>query len=328
MTGAELVFDTDITLHPDSAVRFVGRAETNGASADDQRLLEAFRLTRPVAVQWTVVSAIGLVLCASFFGAMYTLLTGTSLHPITVTVGTPLEMAVTLAAVTVLVGVVVVVHELIHGACMARYGARTEYGVGVAYFVLPYAYARSEGASYTRNQMLTVLLAPLAAISTIGLLALVITDSSLVLVALAANAAGSIGDCWMAALLLQYTSSVRVAKLPDGRAGFGVYGSPAARTIRPESASAVAAFLYGSVGTFGAIVVVLFSAVLGSLAFGTGNLVIGDPDRLWFLLRHDLHRDGFGATVEVGIPLVFALSSLGGLVAVAGALGRRWLERS
>lgn len=304
------------------------RAETDRASTDDQRLLEAFRLTRPVAIRWTIVSTIGLVLCASLFGAAHTLLTDSSSQPVTVTVATPLEMAATLAVVAVLVGLVVAVHELIHGVCMSRYGARTEYGFGVAYFVLPYAYARSEGANYTRNQMLIVLLAPLVAISVVGLLALAVTDSPLLLVALAANAAGSIGDCWMAALLLQYSSSVRVTELPDGRAGFGIYGSPAERAIRPESARAVAAFLYGIVGTFGTIVVALFAAVLGSLAFGSGNLVIGDPDRLWFLLRHELHRDGFGATVEVGVPLVLALSSIGGLVAVVGSLGRRLLERS
>ncbi|MCU4973399.1 DUF3267 domain-containing protein [Halobacteria archaeon AArc-m2/3/4] len=304
------------------------RAGADGVSMDDQRLLETFRLTRLVAVQWTIVSTIGLVLCASVFGAMYTLLTGASLQPITVTVSTPLEMATTIAVVAAVVGIVVLVHELIHGVCMGRYGTRAEYGVGIAYFVLPYAYARSEGANYTRNQMLVVLLAPLVVISLGGLLALVVTDSTLVLVVLAANAAGSIGDCWMAALLLQYSSSVRVTELPDGRAGFGVYGSPAERAIRLESANAVATFLYGSVGTFGTIVVTLFVAVLGSLAFGSGNLVIGDPDRLWFLFQHELHPNGPGATVEVGVPLALTVSSIGGLVAVLGSSVRRRLEES
>ncbi|MCU4741385.1 DUF3267 domain-containing protein [Natronoglomus mannanivorans] len=295
---------------------------------DDQRLLETFRLTRLVAVQWTIVSTIGLVLCASVFGAMYTLLTGASLQPITVAVSTPLEMATTIAVVAAVVGIVVLVHELIHGVCMGRYGTRAEYGVGIAYFVLPYAYARSEGANYTRNQMLVVLLAPLVVISLGGLLALVVTDSTLVLVVLAANAAGSIGDCWMAALLLQYSANVRVTELPDGRAGFGIYGDPSARTIRLESANAVATFLYGSVGTFGTIVVTLFVAVLGSLAFGSGNLVIGDPDRLWFLFQHELHPNGPGATVEVGVPLALTVSSIGGLVAVLGSSVRRRIEGS
>jgi len=60
---------------------------------------------------------------------------------------------------------------------MARYGDAPSYGIGLSYFVLPYAYAETSGASYTRNQLLVALLAPFAVITTLGLAAMVVVPS-------------------------------------------------------------------------------------------------------------------------------------------------------
>ncbi|WP_255169879.1 DUF3267 domain-containing protein [Natrononativus amylolyticus] len=289
---------------------------------DSGQLLAAFRLTRPVALQWLVASTAGFVLALYLFGTALEAVHGGSLEPVVVSVGSPPHLLGWIVAVAVVVVAVVVPHELVHGLFMARYGARPEYGVGVSHLV-PYAYARTEGASYTRNQMLVVLLSPLVALSLVGLGLLAVVPSPLVVLALAANAAGSVGDLWMAALLCRYPPEVRVGELPDGADGIGVYGAPGAGERRVDS-PALLAFGTGAVTTLVAILAGLFVLVAGSLAFASGTVVLGDPDGRWFLFRHELVADGRGALLEVGFPLLLALSAAGGAVwAVLATAARR-----
>lgn len=298
----------------------------------DRRLLASFRLTRSVAVQWSVVSAVGFFVWSYVFGFAAEFLSGAPFEPITVTAGSPLEVGFGTVAALVSTALAIVAHELIHGAFMARYGDRPAYGVGVAYFVLPYAYARSDGTRYTRNQLLVVLLAPLVVVSLVGLVALAIAPSSFLIVPLAVNAAGSIGDLWMAALLCGYSSDVRVAELPSNgggaEGGFAIYGTPSDRSIDPDLARTIAAFCYGAVGTVAATTVGIVAGVVVSLAFGSGNLLLGDPDGFWFLVRHEVAPGGLGASLEVGVPLVAALSILGGALVAVGDVCRRRFEGS
>lgn len=300
----------------------------------DHELLDTFRLTRSVAIQWVIVSTVGFFLCTYVFGLAYGLIAGESLEPITVTVSSPVDAFVGVLVLLVLVLAVAIPHELLHGVFMARYGARPTYGVGVSYFVLPYAYARSDGTSYTRNQMVVVLLAPLVGITGVGLVLMALVPSPLWIVPLAANAAGSIGDCWMAAHVLRYPSNVSVAELPasdesegvsDGRddAGFAIYGRRPGSDRSPQTnqmTASVSAFLTGAVTTLVALTVGLFALLTGSLAFGSGNVLLGNPESFWFLFRHEVDPDGPGALVEVGAPLLLALAVGGGFLATVGSL--------
>ena len=288
---------------------------------ESPRLIATFRRTRSVAVQWIVVSAVGFFGFAYLFGHVRAAILGTSLEPIIVPVFAPPDVLPWLVASAGLVALIVVPHELLHGVFMARYGGDVDYGVDVAYFVLPYAYAKTDGTSYTRNQLLVALLAPFVGITAVGLAAMVVRPSPLVIVPLAANAAGSIGDLWMAGVLLQYPADVRVGPLPDGDAqGFGIYGSSthSGNVDRRPGMRFLSRIVVGAVGTLALLATALVATVFVSLAVGSGTVVIGDPGSRWFLFRHELASGAGAVLLEFGTAAALAAAAAGGL-AWAGA---------
>lgn len=305
---------------------------SSAVESSDRRLCASHRVTRSVAIR------LGLVSTAAFFGAISVLgvafeaITGRALAPVTVAASSPLELLLGALFVIALLAVVVVPHELLHGLFMRRYGADPTYGVGVLAFVLPYAYAESSepDPTYARNQLLAILLAPVVVITAVGLVLLAVVQSPLLLLPIAANAAGSVGDCWLAAALLRHPSSVRVAGLPGGQdRGIAIYGSPADRPAAgwPFERSFVA-FVTGVAGTTTLLVFGLFTSVAASLAFGSGDVVLGDPDGAWFLLRHELDPDRYAVSIEWGDAALLALSTVGGLVWTAGSTIARTVPRA
>ncbi|WP_226041110.1 DUF3267 domain-containing protein [Natrinema sp. DC36] len=295
-------------------------------SASVPRPLATFRLTRAVALQWLVVSAVGFFCFAYGFGHVLAWIRGTSLEPIVIAPSSPPTVVGAVAVSVGLLVCVVVPHELLHGVFMARYGDDPNYGIGFSYFVLPYAYAETSGANYTRNQLLVALLAPFAVITTLGLAAMIVVPSPLLIVPLAANAAGSIGDLWMAAVLCQYPADVRVGDPPGGVQGFGIYGANDRSVSRLSGTPLLARFLTGSVGTLAAIVIYALVAVLLSLAVGSGDVVLGDPEGGWLLFRHDRHPDGT-ALLEIGDRALLAAAAFGGIAWTLVATVRQSLER-
>ena len=293
---------------------------------ESDRLLAAIQFTRTVALQWLLGSVVGFFAFAYGIGSLLAAVRGRTLEPITIAVTSATALSIQFAAALALVAVVVVVHELLHGVFLSRYGGDPDYGVGVSHFVLPYAYAETEGTRYTRNQLLVVLLAPFVAITAVGVLALLVHPSPLLLLALAINAAGSIGDLWTAAVLWQYPADVRVAGLPDSSGGFGIYAASDDVRGRRPGAATLATFCAGAAATLAALVTGTLAVVFCSLAFGSGTVVLADPDGRWFLLRHERLAGG-GAALEVGAPLVALLSMLGGLGWTVVTRLRRHLNR-
>ncbi|ELY60656.1 hypothetical protein C493_04246 [Natronolimnohabitans innermongolicus JCM 12255] len=296
-----------------------------------------------MALRWLAVAVLGFVGAAYAFGYVLATMQGVALEPIVLPVFEPVDALGWLVVGVVLVGAVIVPHELLHGVFMARYGGEPEYGVGVAYFVLPYAYAETEGTNYTRNQLVVALLAPLVVITTVGVAAMVVYPSPLLLVPLSANVAGSMGDLWMAGVLLQYPRDVRVGPLPPERAesgpgrehesetrlegdesastdaesddrtqGFGIYGPSDRNCVRRPGLRVVARVVAGAIGTVTVLAVATVGAVFASLAAGTGTVVIGNPDG-WLLFRHELDPHGGFVFFEVGASVVVAIAAVGGL---------------
>ncbi|SEW00515.1 DUF3267 domain-containing protein [Natrinema salifodinae] len=289
-----------------------------------RRPLATFRLTRSVALQWLVVSAAGFFGFAYCFGRVLARLRGVPLEPIVVSASSPPTILAWSVVSLGLLACVVVPHELLHGLFLTRYGGAPRYGVDVSHFVLPYAYAETSGTAFTRNQLLAALLAPFVGITAVGLAAMAVVPSPVLIVPLAANAAGSIGDLWMAAVLLQYPADVRVGELPDGGQGFGIYGATDRAVRRLPGTPILARFLAGGVATFAAIVTYALLAILVSLAFASGDVVLGDPDRGWLLVRH-VRRPGGTAALEIGDHALLGLSALGGLAWSAVATVHRRL---
>ncbi|WP_254529208.1 DUF3267 domain-containing protein [Natrinema gelatinilyticum] len=289
--------------------------------------LATFHLTRAVAAQWLVVSAVGFFGFAYCFGHVLAVVRGVALEPIVIEATLRPTIPGWLAVSLGLLVCVVVPHELLHGGVLAYYGGSAGYGIGVSHFLLPYAYAETDGTKYTRNQLLVALLAPFVGLTAFGLAVMVVIPSPLLVVPLAANAAGSIGDLWMAAVLCQYPADVRVGGLPDadGR-GFGIYGSRRRTTARIPGTSLLSRFVTGSVGTLAAVATYALIAVLLSLAFGTGDVVLGDPDAGWLLFRHVRRADG-SAILEVGDGPLLGVAAVGGVAwALIASVRRRFVR--
>ncbi|MEY7848005.1 DUF3267 domain-containing protein [Natrarchaeobius sp. A-rgal3] len=278
------------------------------------RPLATIRLTSEVAIAWLVVSVVGFFVSAYAFGHVIAVAHGRSLEPIVIAPPSPAGTLVLILASSVLVALVVVLHETIHGLAMARFADAPRFGIGVSHFLLPYAYAQTEGSNYTRTQLVVVLLAPFVTITAGGLAVLLVYPTPLLLVPLAANVAGSVGDLWLAAALCRYPADVRVSGLPDDELGFGIYAPPDRRAELEPETSLLSTMIAGAVGTLTLVVATLFGVVLLSLAFGSGTVVIGQSDGPWFLLRHELRTHGRGALLEIGAPFVLALTLAGGVL--------------
>ncbi|MFD1563968.1 DUF3267 domain-containing protein [Haloarchaeobius amylolyticus] len=289
-----------------------------------RRPLAAFELTRTVTLQWLAVSAVGFFGFAYVFGHALAWIRGTSLEPIVIAPSSPPTVLGWLAVSVGLLVCVVVPHELLHGVFLARYGDSPDYGIGVSHFVLPYAYAGTSGTHYTRNQLLVALLAPFVVLTAVGVAVMVVVPTPLLIVPLAANAAGSIGDLWMAAVLWQYPADVRVGDPPGDVRGFGIYGARSRTLSRRPGMPLLARFLAGSVGTLAMFGLYAVGAVLFSLAVGSGDVVLGDPESGWLLFRHYRLPDGT-ALVELGDRALLSVAALGGLAWTVVATAHRWL---
>ncbi|MGH2537556.1 MAG: metalloprotease family protein [Candidatus Promineifilaceae bacterium] len=128
-----------------------------------------------------------------------------------------------LAILLTLAGVVVL-HELAHALFFWIYtGTRPKLGLGPFY-----AFAAAPDWYLPRNQFLVTGLAPLVLLSLLGLAALVpapLAAAPILVLALAANAAGAIGDLWVAGWLLRFPP---LALARDSGPEIAIYAPPAA----------------------------------------------------------------------------------------------------
>lgn len=308
--------------------------------------LASLQAPRSAVGRWTLCSAVAFLY--SWYVALD--LHGAALgRPFDGVVVDPSALASGLEIVALVVGaffVVAVPHELLHGAIMRYFGGRPRYGVRTARFGIPYAYAETR-TDYGRNQMVAILLAPVVVISVVGFALAVGLDARWPLVLLAANVAGSVGDCWMASRLLQYPECVRVGPPPaDGGEDEGGNGDGAgnrdenenesgdgdedgalaiySRSAGPQSrppARVVHSFLVGTVGTVVVLALGLVVLVFASLAFDSGAVVLADVDGKWLLFRHE-PTAGRGVLIEVGHRVVAVLGAVGGILwfGVSGGL--------
>jgi len=276
--------------------------------ANDELLAE-FGVSRQLVLQWTVVSTFGVLVSLVGFLLVYYLATGDA--------GVT-EFGFDAAAgwwnlgLTFLFAVgsmvlVIVLHELCHGAAIRAFGGTARYGLGVVYAVFPYAFATTD-TRFTRNQFLVVALAPLVLLTLLGVPAMVLFERPWLAVPLALNAGGAVGDIWMALTLLSYPASVSVI---DSETGLEVYGPPGLERWETAPATVVWDLVVGTAGGVLALSVAIGVVVpLALAAIGVDSLTVGIPDTLLFVF-------GFLQTPDGGVE--FSMGS--GVFLVGGAVG-------
>ncbi|WP_255195441.1 DUF3267 domain-containing protein [Halorarius litoreus] len=284
------------------------------------RVLTEFTPTREVVLVWTGIGT-GLFLVAAFlFSGIYAWATGRSSLSFVSFQFEAFETALAFVAVVVLIAGTIVVHELIHAAVIRWYGGDVSFGVGLAQYVMPYAYATTTHR-FTRDQFLAVAVAPLVGITAFGVPAMVLFDAPWLVLPLAVNASGAIGDLWMTGLLLRYPRHVVVE---DHTTGLRVYGRETDVSLPPTPATAfLIRALMGTGVAFGVVLLAALAAPLVLSILGVDSLVVGIPDSPWLVLEFRATPGGgfesaFGIVGMLGVSLLFGVGA-----ALASTLWRR-----
>ena len=201
----------------------------------DYKEINKIELSREMTIIWNGMG----ILLVCIFGYLFTLIYTSITQNAGTFEGTP---------ITILIAILIIVftllfHESIHGIAVLMYGGKPRYGAGVAYYMLPYLYTTTE-TIFLRNQFIVISIAPLIVISVIGVILMILFPSVAhwFLVPLTINAAGAVGDLWMAFSLLRYPKHVLLA---DDRTGTTIYGKSTDKVVNASPKGFISDFFIG-----------------------------------------------------------------------------------
>ena len=251
--------------------------ESPGEDQTDDVLIAEYGMSRPLVLQWTVVSLLGFVVALFGLLLLYYGVTGDAAG--TELVVTPdtgwWNLGLTIGVLVGVLLLVIVPHELCHGLGIRFFGGEPRFGLGVAYFVFPYAFATTE-TRFSRNQFIVIALAPLVILSVLGVPVMLVFEWPWLALPLALNAGGAVGDLWMVLTLLSYPSTVTVV---DTTTGLEIYGASSLGKTETAPATVVWDLLVGIAGSV--VILAVFGGILAPLilaAIGVQSFTLGVPD--------------------------------------------------
>jgi hypothetical protein len=287
---------------------------------ESEVVLAELELTRGLTVQMTALGTVGFVVAIGVFAGLYQVVVG---QAATFRFGPPgvgwWTDALNLLVVLFLGAAFVVPHEWLHGLAIRHYGGEPRYGVGVAHFILPYAYATTDH-EFTRDQFVVVLLAPLVVLTAAGVPLMLALEWDWLIVPLAANAAGAVADCWMTLTLLGLPADVRIEDHATGVRILGREGD------RPRSLSVTAlvwdAFAGGAVAVVAGLLALAVGGPLALSALGVESLTIGTPGTITYLFSFT------NTPTEISLGVGPGLLGIGAALGLAYALVRSYRRAS
>jgi Putative zincin peptidase len=186
-------------------------------SGEYQQVLHWTVTGKPARAIWLQVLALPVFLLLGFVFAILAIKIGSL--PDTIRFGL-LEIGLCLAGIVV----TIVLHELVHGLAMRRFGARPQFGVLWKQLMF---YATAPRYGFRRSAYILVALAPLVGLSCLAILGMFLLQGTnwvaLLILCAAMNGSGAVGDILMVALVLRYP---RTAYIVDERDGFRVFTLP------------------------------------------------------------------------------------------------------
>ena len=181
---------------------------------DTETVLADLELTRGLTIQMTAIGTLGMIVGWAVFSTLYQIATGHVAQFQFAPVGVGWWTDALNVVIIVILGTAFIVpHEWLHGLAIRYYGGEARYGVGIAHFILPYAYATTDH-EFSRNQFIVVLLTPLVVLTFLGVPLMIVFEWGWLIVPLTLNAAGAIADLWMTLMVLSYppTSESSITK--------------------------------------------------------------------------------------------------------------------
>jgi len=269
---------------------------------DGRKELGKLEMSKEVVVTLIGMGTLALFAFGFFFSALYTLFTGKVGFNFDFTSGT------ILISVALFIGTVVL-HELIHGVFMSKYGGKPRYGAGIAY-ILPYFYATTKTA-FLRNQFIVIAIAPLVVISLvgIGLMAAFPSLAHWIFIPFVVNASGAVGDLWVTRNVLRYPKHVL---LEDRKTGLIIYGKETDKTMNISTTGFGSRFFKVFILCFFALGILMGIAPIVLDILGVESFTIGPTNSLYTIFEFHSPEKGFDFTLH---PLpILAISVIAGLV--------------
>lgn len=290
--------------------------DSDAGDGEPLAVLAELELTRGLAIQMTAIGTLGLVAGWATFSGLFHAATGQppgfQFAPAGVDWWTD---ALNLLVILVLGTVFIAPHEWLHGLAIRYYGGEPRYGVGVAHFVLPYAYATTDH-EFSRDQFIVVLLTPLVGLTAVGVPAMVAFEWGWLVVPLTMNAAGAVVDVWMTVTLASYPAHVRVE---DHERGVRILGRASDAPRAVSVTSLVWDALAGAaVATVGLLLLLAVGGPLVLLAVGVESITVGTPGTVTYLFSFADTPEELSMGVGPG------LLSLGAVVGLAYAFLRSY----
>jgi hypothetical protein len=181
-------------------------------TSDQRGRVEEWTLTERLARLWTVASLGLTVVGIALFAALHLALHGPESIALQ---GLAVLGAIALTALLTLP--LYVLHELIHGWTMGRFGARPTYGWGAVGGIPGYLYCTAHAHRFSRRQFVAIALAPSLVISVLGALAIATLPlGGWLVVPLGFHFGGCVGDFWAVALVLRKPRGTRIEDLESG----------------------------------------------------------------------------------------------------------------
>ena len=245
--------------------------------------LGKLEMTKEVVVTLIGMGTLALFAFGFFFTSLYTLFIGN--------VGFNFTSGTILISVALFVGTMVL-HELIHGAFMSKYGGKPSYGAGIAYFILPYLYATTKTV-FTRNQFIVIAIAPLVVISLvgIGIMAAFPSIAHWMFIPFIMNASGAVGDMWVTRNVLRYPKHV---VLEDRKTGLIIYGKETDKPMNISTTGFVSRFSKVFILCFFAVGCLMGIAPIPLNILGVESLTIGPTNSIFTIFKYQSIGEGFG----------------------------------
>ncbi len=252
-----------------------------------------------------VFTLIGMCILALFafgylFFALYALFTGKESG-----------MNITLIpAISLFIGTLIL-HELVHGFFVSKYGGKPRYSAGI-YFILPYFYTTTK-TIFSRNQVIIICIAPLLVISIAGVAAMAAfpTIAHFILIPLIVNASGSVGDLWMIRTLLRYPEQILAE---DKKFGLIIYGRGIDKPMNVPAGGFGSKFLKGFMLSLISLVILLNILSMVLDLTGTESFTIGPQNSPYTIFEYSSPKDKEGFFSSLIIFPVLSISGVAGLV--------------
>ena len=270
---------------------------------DGRKELGKLEMSKEVVVTLIGMGTLALFAFGFFFIALYTLFTGK------VGFGFDFASGTIIISVALFFGTLVL-HELIHGVFMSKYGGKPRYGAGIAHYILPYIYTTTK-TLFLRNQFIVIAIAPLVVISLvgIGLMAALPSLAHWIFIPFVVNASGAVGDLWVTRNVLRYPKHVL---LEDRKTGLIIYGKETDKPMNISTTGFGSRFFKVFILCFFALGILMGIAPIALDMLGVASFTIGPANSLYTIFEFHSSVEGFG--LSLFSMSMLAISVIAGLI--------------